>query len=513
MKNKLLILAPLVGFLAVAGCSSTRPADEVTASLSGAEQGPVAAAEEFYRQALEHYISDRYDDASQALGQAVALLDSPEAAADDEARQALRSRIDYFLGVLGGRSRDWTRRGAAEGARTDTVAVQVASSPAPAQCAPAAPITVVRNERVDKWLRYFQGRGRKEMERWLSRVGKYRPMIDGILAENGLPPELFYLSMIESGLNPRAYSKAHASGMWQFIESRGRQYGLRVDWWMDERRDPEKAARAACAYLRDLHELLGSWELALAGYNAGEGRVLRAREKRPSCPDYWCLDLPRETEDFVPKFMAAVIINSDPAAFGFDAPAPADPLSYDTIEVTEALDLEAVAKACGATADEIKQLNPALRRWCTPPPDGKHGPTDLRVPAGTGVACLAAIAELPPDERAGWQRHEVRSGDTVSALAARYGTSVNAIMSVNEIRDCRRTYAGQQLIIPVGHSVPEDDTPTKARRTVTYTVKRGDTISSIARRHGKDPKDLLRWNGLTWDSRIFPGDRIKVLNM
>ncbi len=388
------------------------------------------------------------------------------------------------------------------------------ASPAQEVCAPALPITVVRNERVEKWLRYFQGRGRDEMTRWLSRAGKYRPMIDAIIAENGLPPELFYLSMIESGLNPRAYSPAHASGMWQFIESRGRQYGLRVDWWTDERRDPEKSARAACAYLKDLRELLGSWELALAGYNAGEGRVLRAQRKHPSCPDYWCLDLPRETEDFVPKFMAAVIIGSDRKAFGFGDCAPAAPLAYDTIEVREAIDLEAVAKACGTTVDEIKQLNPALKRWCTPPPSGeRHASSALRVPRGTGDTAVAAIAQLPADERASWQRHEVKKGDTISELAARYGTSVSAIMSVNDIRDARRICAGQDLVIPVGHYVADEDAAPAPKRTTTYTVKRGDTITAIARRHGKDPKDLLRWNGLTWSSRIYPGDRIKVLSM
>jgi membrane-bound lytic murein transglycosylase D len=517
MRHALKLQALLLGLLIAAGCSSTRPQDDGLRADRPVSGDPIAAVETLYRDALDLYIRDRCADAGAILEDAAAALDAAGAASDDPegVRAAWHSKIAYFQGVLAGRGADWVRSETAEPARTDTVAVPIThASPGQEVCAPPSPITVVRNERVEKWLRYFQGRGRDEMARWLSRAGKYRPMVDGIIAENGLPPQLFYLSMIESGLNPKAYSRAHASGMWQFIESRGRQYGLRVDWWMDERRDPEKATRAACAYLRDLRELLGSWELALAGYNAGEGRVLRAQRKHPSCPDYWCLDLPRETEDFVPKFMAAVIIGSDPAAFGFGDCPPVPPLAYDTIEVSEAVDLDAVAKACGTTTEEIKQLNPALRRWCTPPPGGKaHASTALRVPRGAGGTVLAAIEQLPPDERASWQRHEVKRGDTLSELAARYGTSVSAIMSVNDIRDARRIHTGESIVIPVGHYVPDEDETPAAKRTITYTVKKGDTISSIARRHGKDPKDLLRWNGLTWSSPIYPGDRIKVLSM
>lgn len=517
MNHTLKLWALFLGLLMAVGCSSTRPRDADPTVGRRVSDDPIAAVEALYRDALDLYIRDRCAEAGAVLDEAAAALDAAGPAPDgtDELRAAWRSKIDYFIGVLAGRGAEWVRSKTVEPARTDTLAVAVThTSPAQELCASPVPITVVRNERVEKWLRYFQGRGRDEMARWLSREGKYRPMIDSTLAEYGLPRELFYLSMIESGLNPKAYSSAHASGMWQFIESRGRQYGLRVDWWMDERRDPEKATRAACAYLKDLRELLGSWELALAGYNSGEGRVLRAQRKHPSCPDYWCLDLPRETEDFVPKFMAAVIIGSDPGAFGFGACTPAAPLAYDTIEVREAIDLDAVAKACGATTDEIKQLNPALKRWCTPPPAGKeHASTALRVPPGAGRTALAAIASLPPDERASWQKHEIRKGDTLSELAARYGTSVSAIMSVNDIRDPRRIHAGENLVIPVGHYVPDEDVAPAAKKTVTYTVKKGDTITAIARRHGKDPKDLLRWNGLTWSSCIYPGDRIKVLSM
>jgi len=507
------LVPALVLVVLVAGCASTghRGSDESASERRAPRGTRLGKAEALYREALDHYVQDRWDEASEALADAVVLLDAADAAGDDEVlRGELRGKVTYFLGVIGRSSPTWQALEGAEPARTDTIPVAVSHASAPPEaCLP--PISVVQNERVEKWLHYFQGRGRGEMSKWLSRAGKYRPMIDTKLGENGLPRELFYLAMIESGLNPKAYSSAHASGMWQFMASRGRQYGLRVDYWIDERRDPEKATEAACAYLKDLYEMLGSWELALAGYNAGEGRVVRARRNRPSCPDYWCLDLPRETEDFVPKFMAAVLIGSDPEAFGFEKPSPQAPLAYDTIEVSEAIDLGAVAKACGTTTDEIKQLNPALRRSCTAPRDGSFQSSTLRLPAGSGASTLAAVASLPPDKRAGLERHEIRKGETLSSIAAHYDSSVDAIMSANGIRNASRIQAGQEIVIPVGQTASDDQDRARAPKTVTYTVKKGDTISSIARRHGKDAKDLLKWNGLTWKSRIYPGDRIKIL--
>jgi membrane-bound lytic murein transglycosylase D len=335
-------------------------------------------------------------------------------------------------------------------------------------------------------------------------------MIDRILKEEGLPPELFYLAVIESGLNPNAYSRAHAAGMWQFISSRARLHGLRVDWWVDERRDPEKATRAACDYLTDLYERFGSWELALAGYNSGEGRVERARRKRPSCPDYWCLDLPRETENFVPKFMAALMIGSDPEAFGFEPPGHGQPLEYDTIEITDAVDLQVIADATGSTYESVKALNPALRRWCTPP---GSDPATVRVPCGTGEKCEAAVAAIPPEDRVTWRRHRVSRGETLSGIARAYGTSVTAIASVNEIRNPHSIRSGSYIVIPIGPGAESATDYAELPEAISYRVRKGDTISSIARRHGKSTRDVLRWNGLAWNSRIYPGDVITIRNM
>ena len=171
-------------------------------------------------------------------------------------------------------------------------------------------MVTVTNERVQKWLDYFTGKGRKDMQRWLNRAPRYRPMISAMLEEEGLPQELFYLAVIESGLNPNAYSRAHAAGMWQFISSRARMYGLKVDWWVDERRDPEKATRAACTYLKELYARFDSWELSLAGDNSGEGRVRRQLRDRGH-DNFWDYRLPRQTVQYVPKFIAAARIGSD----------------------------------------------------------------------------------------------------------------------------------------------------------------------------------------------------------
>ncbi|MEA3409766.1 MAG: transglycosylase SLT domain-containing protein, partial [Candidatus Eisenbacteria bacterium] len=427
----------------VAGCSGTSrvtpaPSDELrTLAQDGASAAEsIAAADLLYREALAHYVTDEFEAARPLLRQALAELGDahPDKADLRAEKSSLRSRVQYFLTAIEGRGAPAAHVVPTETARIDTIPLPVLEPAEPRTgCMP--PVVTVMNERVEKWLDYFQGRGRKDMERWFSRAPRYRPMIDRMLEEEGLPPELFYLAVIESGLNPNAYSRAHAAGMWQFISSRARMYDLRVDWWIDERRDPETATRAACTYLKELHQRFGSWELALAGYNSGEGRVERARRKRPSCPDYWCLDLPRETENFVPKFMAVVLIGTNPSEYGFEMPTAGAALAYDTIEITDAVDLQVIADGTGTGYDEIKKLNPALRRWCTPP---SSSPTTVRVPPGTGQQCLAAIASIPVEDRVTWRRHRVTTGETLSGIAKAYGTSISAITSVNDIRNPHR---------------------------------------------------------------------------
>ncbi len=507
----------LFAVVVVAGCSGTSvapaPSDELrTLAQDGASAAEsIAAADLLYKNALAHYVTDEFEAARPLLRQALAELGDahPDNADLRSEKSSLKARVEYFLAAIEGRGAPAAQVVTTERARIDTIPLPVLEPTEP-RTGCTAPVVTVMNDRVQKWLDYFQGRGRKDMERWLSRAPRYRPMIDRMLEEEGLPPELFYLAIVESGLNPNAYSSAHAAGMWQFISSRARMNGLRVDWWIDERRDPEKATRAACAYLKELHERFGSWELALAGYNSGEGRVERAQRKRPSCPDYWCLDLPRETENFVPKFMAVVLIGINPSKYGFEIPTPGTALSYDTIEITDAVDLQVIADATGIGYDDIKKLNPALRRWCTPP---SSSATTVRVPTGTGRQCLAAIDSIPPEDRVTWRRHRVTTGETLSGIAKAYGTSVSAITSVNDIRNQHRIRTGSHIVIPVGPGADSASAYADLSLTSNYRVRRGDTVSSIARRHGKSTRDVLRWNGLAWNSRIYPGDVITIRNM
>ncbi len=504
----------LIALLCLSGCSGTGTSvsSDVTSERASGPEDPTVTeslerADVLYREALAHYVTDAWDEARPLLEEALIELNSLTPKSEDgrSERESLRARVCYFLDVVSG---DDTGRPELARAAIDTVTVETAEFPPPTKERSSC-VTIVRNERVDKWLVYFQTKGRKEMCRWISRAGRYRPMIDAVLEEYGLPEELFYLAVIESGLNPNAYSRAHACGMWQFISSRARMYDLRVDWWIDERRDPEKATRAAVAYLSDLYDMFGSWELALAGYNSGEGRVKRARKKTPSCPDYWCLDLPRETENFVPKFMAAVIIGKDPEAHGFTDCEPQVPLEYESIEVAEAYDLDLIARSTGTSTDEIKALNPALRRWCTPP---SSDAATVYVPCGTGQGCLVALSRVAPDDRVTYQRHKIGRGETLSEIATAYGTTITAIASFNDIRNPHRIRAGQYLVIPVGPDglLGGELYAGIDAETRTYKVRRGDTVSAIARRHGKRTKDVLRANGLGWHSRIYPGDTLKI---
>ncbi|MBI5343997.1 MAG: transglycosylase SLT domain-containing protein [Deltaproteobacteria bacterium] len=313
---------------------------------------------------------------------------------------------------------------------------------------PEVPIVV--NQKVESFIKYFQTRGRKHFERWLSRQSSYMPAVQRILRENGMPEDLFYIALIESGLNPKARSRAKAVGMWQFIKGTARKYGLRVDWWIDERMDPEKATEAAAKYFKDLYGQFGSWYLAAAGYNAGEGRILRAMRKHKT-DDFWLMagykkPLKRETRDYVPKYIAAMLIAKDPAAYGFEAGEYEDSLDYEKVRVAQATDINVIAQAAGTTVAEIRRLNPELLLWFTPP---DYPDYEIKLPAGSTEKFLSNISAIPPAQMIKFHEHKVKKGDTISNIARIYGTTAKPILYLNNLKRVKSIRPGTTIIVPV----------------------------------------------------------------
>lgn len=375
---------------------------------------------------------------------------------------------------------------------------------------------VVENERVRYFVDLYSGPGRHTFARWLERSGRYIPMMRQIFAEYGLPEDLTYLAMVESGFNSRAYSWAHAVGPWQFIESTGRMYGLQNDWWFDERRDPEKATHAAARFLRDLHKQFdGDWYLAVAAYNAGPGRIQGAVRTLGS-RDFWQISrgqhLQLETRQYVPKLLATLIIVKDLDKYGFAGLEYYAPLAYDVVKVPSPTDLELIAELSGVSYEEIKALNPELKRWSTPPGRKNH---ELRIPLGGKERFVEAYAKVPADKRVRYHRHRVKSGDTLLKLAGQYNIRVEDIISLNSIRDPRALRIGQDLILPLrqGYTTRPiqelaDDHDRTRRRS--YTVRQGDSLWSIARRFEVSEKDLRVWNKLGWSNMLRPGQVLIV---
>jgi len=302
-------------------------------------------------------------------------------------------------------------------------------------------IPVDYNYWVRRSIRRFCGGDRWIFRIWLARSGRYVDLIRKVLREEGLPEDLAYLAMVESGFSPWAYSRAHAVGIWQLLKGTARRYGLRVDWWVDERRDPVRSSYAAARFLRDLYREFGDWRLAIAAYNCGPGRLRRAIH-RAGTRDFWRLRLPRETSEYVPKFMAALIISKFPEVFGFGNVKYETRLRYEEVEVEGILDLRVASELVGCSYSDLKVLNPALRRGYLPPYR-----YFLRLPEGREDRFLTAYAELPPGRRARWFRHRVRRGDTLWELARVYGTSVRAIKEINRLSG-NIIKPGQDLMIP-----------------------------------------------------------------
>ncbi len=367
-------------------------------------------------------------------------------------------------------------------------------------------VPIDANEKVAATVHFFQTRGRNTLMAWMERAGQYRPMIRQVLREEGLPEDLLYVAMIESGFNPNAYSRAHAVGMWQFIKQTASLEGLRCNHWLDERRDPVKSTRAAARHLRGLHESLQDWRLALAAYNCGKNRVEKAIE-RAGTRSFWELDLPCETQNYVPLFMAVAAINRDPELFGFEPPTPAAPLAYDEVRLPPDLpylDLRVAADLLGVSYAELRQLNPELRQRITPPDPGPEGYC-LRVPPGSGRGLLERYAGLPPASRPEVYEYVVQPRDNLASIARAFRVDSQLILAANDIADPKRLQPGQRLVIPARGS--EQDSP--AHEKITYVVRAGESLATIARRHGVRVRDLTQWNGLA-STLIHPGDRLTI---
>jgi membrane-bound lytic murein transglycosylase D len=372
-------------------------------------------------------------------------------------------------------------------------------------------LPVVVNQEVTSLIDFYTGRYRERFIAALQRGGPYLPFIREELRQAKLPEDLAYLPLVESAFNTRARSRARAQGMWQFMAGTAKLYGLRCDGLVDERNDPYLATQAAVRHLSDLYGMFGSWELALAAYNSGAGNVQRAVRRAKGNTDFWTVRryMRRETRNYVPALWAVVVATKDPAAYGLPE-IEENPVCIARVPVEGALDLDVLAERGRLDGDELAELNPALTRRLT----SAVGSYQLAVPCGREQQVAEVIASIPQTERVRRYLHVVREGDTLGAIARRYGSTVDAIMAANGIRNPRTLRIGQTLVVPrgpVGQPVRVAARPRATGEKVAaavpdrYVVRPGDTLYGIARRFGTSTEELQRRNGLQ-DSTIRPGD-------
>ncbi len=368
-------------------------------------------------------------------------------------------------------------------------------------------IPLTLNRHVEREIKSFQTQERETFLAAYERSGLYRSIILEQLRQAGMPEELSWLPVVESWFKVRAFSRARALGMWQFIPSTGYRFGLRRTSWFDERMDPVKSTRAALAYLGELHELFGDWTTALAAYNCGEARVLRViKQQRLSYFDqFWDLYelLPNETRRFVPRFLATVAILQDHGKYGFDdLPEPLAPLDFETAEIGRPARLGDLERLMGLEKGVLTALNPELRRGATP-----DEPYELKVPAGKTEAVLAALERAPRYSPPVIETavHRVRRGETLSVIARRYGTSIGTLMRLNRLSNPHRIWPGQRLRV-TGRTLR---TSVRPGGRVTYSVRRGDSLWRIARRFGTTVDRIKRDNNLRRNT-LQPGQQLVI---
>jgi membrane-bound lytic murein transglycosylase D len=381
----------------------------------------------------------------------------------------------------------------------------------------AIPMTI--NRHVQAEIDLFAGREKTFFIESYRRSGKYRARIVKALKEAGLPVELAWLPLIESGFKVNALSRARALGLWQFIPSTGYKFGLKRNKFVDERLDPEKATTAAIAYLKELHQIFGDWTTCLAAYNCGEGRVLRViRSQKINYLDhFWDLYelLPRETARYVPRFLATLHVIKNAEKFGLNEIVPDTPLDYETVTVNRQIHLKHVATTVGASLEAMKELNPELRYQIVPPES-----YTLKIPEGKKDLLLAQLETIPitkPPQRA-YVYHRIRRGQTLSTIARRYRTSVGSIMRANRLRRSGYIVAGRVLKIPrKGYMTASSQSPKTVKkrapkryqRASVHVVKRGDSLWNIARRYHTTTKKIQELNGLKGNS-LSIGQKLKI---
>lgn len=373
-------------------------------------------------------------------------------------------------------------------------------------------LPIVTSKKINRIIDYFSSSQNKYFQEWLNNAGLYKEHMMPILKKYGLPEELFYLALIESGFNTSAYSYAHAAGPWQFIAGTGARYGLKRNWWVDERRDPIKSTEAAAKYLRDLYKEFDDWFLAIAAYNCGEMNVWRAI-RREGTRDFWKLkSLPRQTRDYIPTFMAGIIIAQNPEKYGMIY-APKETWKWDEVTVDRSYEFEHISKVSDVPVPVLRQYNPELRRWVTPPEVEQYV---LHVPVGKAEGLIEKLSKLPIKEqpKPEWIKHRIRKGQTLSSIASRYGTTVSALIAANNITNKNRLHVGQTIRIPTDkyYAPPKYKATAKSSEKIIYVVKRGDTLQKIANRYNVTVTKIRNWNNLSSQKYIHPGQRLIIYN-
>lgn len=406
---------------------------------------------------------------------------------------------------------------------------------------------LVYNEFVDQWVRYFTGRGRATFDRWLKRSTRYIPAMKEVLRKEGLPEDLIYLAMIESGFNPKAASHAKAVGPWQFITGTGKRYDLEIGYWLDERRDFIKSSIAAARYLRELHQIFGSWYLAAASYNAGEGKVLNAIRKDRS-RNFWELcrtkkNFRSETRNYVPKIIAAALLAKNPEKYGFTGIDYDHPYQWSFVRVPSGVDLRAVADITNVDPEDLLVLNAELRRGITPPQENGY---EIKVPPEKKELLLAKVGELKSQKlNKYFVTHKIRRGETIGAIARRYGSNVQTLLEINDIKRATRLKPGFELSVPVsdrvakhgdrGHQTPRPSpqrdqsnlaqnrtrlpasvsqklSTGKAQRGADYVIQAGDTLWKVSQDTGVSVKALKKANRITSSQSLKPGRTLTIPN-